>query len=336
MSIGFGFSVGDFLAALKLTSTVIDALRSSSCSGTQYRELLHELYTLESALLRVKRVELHDSQNAERIALQQAAAQCQRTIDGFWDKAAKYQPHLRTGGSGKRTKDGWMKMKWAVCKKEDLETFKADLRGHTGAIEVLLLTVQMGSIALHARKQEENHKTLMGMVQYVSASWMARLTAVSDNVTTVVQQGRQLIEATAQVLRVNIQVFQAVMDIQRFITRIPPQVDRQQPVYFMDAFGRYSPFHLEFVRSAKALIAVLRANCETHNTNPLKIDLGEFVIVDSGTQKVIDLNRNWDECFFPSQRVAMSIVVLQHRTRNKVCPKCGMKGPDVTEKELEW
>ncbi|KAF2810771.1 uncharacterized protein BDZ99DRAFT_462094 [Mytilinidion resinicola] len=83
MSICFGFSVGDFLAALKLTSTVIDAPRSSSCSGTQFRELLNELYTLESALLRVKRVELHDSQNVERVALSQAVAQCQRTIDGF-------------------------------------------------------------------------------------------------------------------------------------------------------------------------------------------------------------------------------------------------------------
>lgn len=29
------------------------------------------------------------------------------------------------------------------------------------------------------------------------------------------------------------------------------QVERQQPVYFLDALGRVTPFHLEFIRSAE-------------------------------------------------------------------------------------
>lgn len=33
---------------------------------------------------------------------------------------------------------------------------------------------------------------------------------------------------------------------------IPGQIDRQQPIYFIDALGRSSPFHLEFVRSPEA------------------------------------------------------------------------------------
>lgn len=44
-------------------------------------------------------------------------------------------------------------------------------------------------------------------------------------------------------------VFQIVMQIQRFITTIPAQVERQEPVYLLDALGRTSLFHLEFVRS---------------------------------------------------------------------------------------
>jgi hypothetical protein len=46
-------------------------------------------------------------------------------------------------------------------------------------------------------------------------------------------------------------VFQVVLDIQNIIKRIPGQIDRQQPVYFIDALGKSSPFHLEFVRSAE-------------------------------------------------------------------------------------
>ena len=69
MSIGFGFSAGDFIAAINLVSTVIDALRESGDSTSEYCELTGQLYTLEAALLRVKRLDLDDSQHAEIIAL---------------------------------------------------------------------------------------------------------------------------------------------------------------------------------------------------------------------------------------------------------------------------
>jgi hypothetical protein len=49
----------------------------------------------------------------------------------------------------------------------------------------------------------------------------------------------------------NIKVFQIVLEVQQAILRIPGQVERQQPVYLIDALGKHSPFHLEFVRSAE-------------------------------------------------------------------------------------
>jgi len=143
MSVGFGFSAGDFIAALQLVGTVLDALRESGDSSTQYRALISQLHTLETALLRVKRLELDDEQHAEVVALRQAASQCQRTIDAFWEKIKKYQPSLRSEGSGNRVRDGWRKIKWAVCKKEDVDRFKTDLMAHTESIELLLTTVQM-------------------------------------------------------------------------------------------------------------------------------------------------------------------------------------------------
>jgi hypothetical protein len=143
MSVGFGFSVGDFIAAIELVGTVIDALRESGSSSSEYGALISQLYTLKSALLRVKRLELDDSQHAEKIALRQAASQCQVTIDAFWEKRKKYQPSLGSRGSGSRVKDGWRKIRWAVCHKEDLLKFKTDLMGHTESIDLLLTTIQM-------------------------------------------------------------------------------------------------------------------------------------------------------------------------------------------------
>ncbi len=85
MSVGFGFSTGDFIAAIDLVGRVIDALRSSGHAGSEYRELISQLLFLETALIQVKELEFEESQYAEAVSLRQAAAQCRRTIDGFWD-----------------------------------------------------------------------------------------------------------------------------------------------------------------------------------------------------------------------------------------------------------
>jgi hypothetical protein len=54
--------------------------------------------------------------------------------------------------------------------------------------------------------------------------------------------------------RTNVQVFAIVLDIQNVIKSIPGQIERQQPVFLIDALGKLSPFHLEFIRSADVSI----------------------------------------------------------------------------------
>jgi hypothetical protein len=71
MSVGFGFSAGDFIAAIELVGTVVDALRSNGSAGAEYRELVSQLLSLESALIQVKKLEFEESQYAEVIALRQ-------------------------------------------------------------------------------------------------------------------------------------------------------------------------------------------------------------------------------------------------------------------------
>ncbi|KAL8868896.1 MAG: hypothetical protein Q9174_004681, partial [Haloplaca sp. 1 TL-2023] len=75
MSVGFGFSAGDFIAAIKLVGTVIDALGNSSKASSELQELLAQLHSLETALRDVKNLEIHESLHAEHVALRQSAAQ---------------------------------------------------------------------------------------------------------------------------------------------------------------------------------------------------------------------------------------------------------------------
>jgi hypothetical protein len=335
MSIGFGFSVGDFLAALKLVGTVIDALRESSNSGSVYRELLNELYSLETALLRVKRIDLDESQHIDKLALRQAAAQCQRTIDSFWKKVQKYQSHLREGGTSSKIKDGWTRIKWAVCHKEDMQNFRAEIAAHTGSIEILLLSVQMNMTTMHARSEQHQYKTLSGRVQELSSQGMSKLATMANGIAKSVQQGRSLLESSAKVLDTNLRVFQMVHDIQRFILHIPTQVQRQQPVYMIDAFNRESPFHLEFIRSAEALISVLKVNFKASGCGPGMIDRGEFLIEESGTQNAIDITKAWETCFYPGQRVAMSMLFKESNVGGS-CPRCRTESHAPSDKEVVW
>jgi hypothetical protein len=335
MSVGFGFSVGDFLAALKLVGTVIDALRESSQAGSSFRSLLDELYALESVLLRVKRLDLNDRNNVGELALQQAASQCQRTIDAFWKKMQKYQPHLQQNGTDSRIRDGWAKVRWAVCKKSDLEIFRAQIRGHTSSIEMLLLAVHMEATTMDASRQDAHNKSLSSKIQDLTFQVLGKLSGIGNSIEQGVQQGKALLEASAQVLQTNLRVFQIVHDIQLFILKIPGQVQRQQPVYLVDAFNRESPFHLEFVRSAEALLAVLKVNVKSAGCDPDIIDRGGFAIEESGTQNVIDLTGQWDSCFYPGQKVVMSVIFKQE-TVGSSCPRCGMDHKESTEQETTW
>jgi hypothetical protein len=143
MSVGFGFSVGDFLHAVDLVATVIDALRDTGHTSTDFRELIKVLLSLETALIQVKRLELDESQQAEHLALKQAAAQCQNTIDGFYKQLQKYQPHLASALPLSNVRTGWMKVRWALCKRQDLTRFRHDLAAHTSSILILLSSLQL-------------------------------------------------------------------------------------------------------------------------------------------------------------------------------------------------
>ncbi len=144
----FGFSVGDFVAALELVGTVIHSLKESGGAASEFRELVHELYGLETALLRVKQLDLGDGDGdkGDYVALTQAASQCQFTIDGFWTKASRFQRHLladAASGPSISIKSAWMKVRWTLCRKEDLAKLKADIGAHTQSILLLLVAVQM-------------------------------------------------------------------------------------------------------------------------------------------------------------------------------------------------
>ena len=336
MAVGFGFSVGDFLNALELVSTVIDAVQDSGSASSEYRELLNQLQSLRTALSQVERLDIDQVQHSELIALKQAASRCEGTIEGFWHKIRKYQPHLTKNiSSHSGLKDKWMRIKWAFCTKDDVAKFKADLLGHTESINILLASIQIHATQIQNTTQHQRQRSLTGMIQHSYLKSMQKWSCVSGHIMTGLQQSKQLLETSAKILKTNIRIFQVVLAIHDKLMKIPGQVERQQPVYLIDAFGRSSPFHLEFIRSPEALLAVLAVDFEKFGAGAMIRDR-EFVLEDSLSKQDIDLDSDWDLCFFPGQQVEMSMILQHSSTTDALCPRCENPCDGDGRKETEW
>jgi len=140
MPIPFGVSVGDFIACLDLIKTVVESLQGAHGSAAQFRSLIASLDSLESALIRVRDVKIHDPDL--KMALHRVAIRCRGSLSNFLEKVEKYEPSLRVGGSASCFKDGMRKIQWAMYAKEDVAFFHDEINGHVQAIVLLLLAVQ--------------------------------------------------------------------------------------------------------------------------------------------------------------------------------------------------
>jgi len=323
MPVGFGFSVGDFISAINLVQTVIDALSASSKSSSELQELFRQLYSLETALREIKQLEVNESLRAEVLALKQSAAQCQSTISNFLSKTKSYQPHLLclNGVSGS-LRGRWKNVKWAMCKRKDVVQFKTDLLAHTESIQLLLATIQMKNVNLGRKSQQSAQRSFGSQVQDSFSSCMRKLSILGNALIDISAQAQECIENSRRIISMNIRVFQIVLNVQKLLMAIPGQIERQQPVYLNDALGRYSPFDLEFIKSPEALISVLSINFKWLGSAAKKIQNGDFSFQDTRTKRDIDLNCPWDECFLPRQQVEMSMIFDRSGLSNTSWPYC--------------
>ncbi|KAN0089507.1 hypothetical protein V8E51_019767 [Hyaloscypha variabilis] len=337
MSAGFGFSVGDFIAGIQLVRDVITSLQASSGSSSAYKALIMELFSLERALLEVKALKRFNHTPDQVDALKCAASQCQLTIDRFMTKVQKYQPSLNAQGSGSKRRDSLRKVQWALCKKEDVASFKAEISGHAIAINLPIATAQFNATTSLTNRSERRHEEHQEATAALAAqiSWPTlAMNSVKTGIEPCLRQGQELLAISKNILQTNLRIFRAVSEIQVFIASIPAQVLRQQPIYFTDAHGLEVPFHLEFVYSREVLHDWLLRRFPNDRE---KIEHGEFALQDLRTKRRLALDDQWVTLFHPGMKVAMDIIYNFHaisRFPLSMCPGCGADSASSDEKGL--
>ena len=171
---------------------------------------------------------------------------------------------------------------------------------------------------------------------------MSTVQNISSTLTNISVLARRCTEDCRRIVRIHFHVFRYILDVQRLLANlIPAQVPRQQPVYLIDAFRRYSPFYLEIIRSPAALVYVLSDNASWFGSASRKILKGEFAIQDVRTKRDIRLVYPLDHCLAPGQQVEMSMIFTKSkihlkRYRIRLCPRCHSKLENYFDEERKW
>ncbi|KMU91884.1 hypothetical protein CIHG_09736 [Coccidioides immitis H538.4] len=193
------------------------------------------------------------------------------------------------------------------------------------------------NLKAHAADKPRDARTAGGMaiVARPGTTDDENITALLKGLTLEQRQFFQLL------LTQNRQLQQSLDDIRHLVrlqTEIPPQVTLQKPVILLDAFGKTAPFHLDFIDSLDAFVAVLKIRSEQAGVRMgglKKLDRREFCIRDTQRRRSLDLNRPWTKIFRPGQNVDMSMV-FRRRLTPTICPECGCQNdPCVEDGEIE-
>ena len=328
MAAGFGFSVSDICMGLKIIKDSIGALNDTRGAAADYSKLVTEVESMQDGLEAVQ--DLQDAgclSEKQSVALDRAVIGCQENVQDFLTSISKYQAHLTNDASGLESK--FRKIKWALCKKEDVAKFREQLARQASSISMLVITFQ-------AKRHLNGTEAVKGGT-VVAKQELTQEDRMIDMLSKMSIEQRQCFMI---VMKQNEELVQTVQDMRRMMqmqTMVPPQILLQQPIVLLDPFGRLAPFHLEFVDSQECFIAVMKARCAHAGVNTAglaKLDNQEFSLEDTRRKRSVDLTRRWEEVWQPGEQYDMRMVF--HRFTNQTlppstCPSCN----EINEEDEE-
>jgi hypothetical protein len=138
---GFGFSFGDFVAAIGLVNDIRKALRETGGAKDEFKRVYVDLQHLEILLDHLNRGTWDQSGDAGHLnAVKGMALTCKIPLQEFLAKMEKYKS-LRSSevrGFRETVDAGKRKMQWGISMKEEVEKFRALIVAKVVAINMLL------------------------------------------------------------------------------------------------------------------------------------------------------------------------------------------------------
>jgi hypothetical protein len=326
MAVPFGFSVGDVIAAFNLIATSARAIRDGRGSSAEYTTFVSELDSLTAGLNVLETLQLQDTAGKEHAAIKSAAYRCQLCIESFLQTIAGYQRWLNPGARGLRA--NIQKIRWAVCKKEDLVSFRNQLVLNCSSLNMLLTTLQV--------KQSQDIVSLEDGCQQVALTTRVAVHNLQTEQETSNDLIKGLSNQQAQLFETLLKEVCHLRMIVQLQEKIPAQIALQKPVVLLDACGQVAPVHLDFVNSAEAFLAVLRIRFKQSGISIRglqKLDNAEYIFQDQ--RAVLSLRQPWQTLFKPGQHVNMSML-FRRKAMIDTCPGCDCENEIEPAGGTEW
>jgi hypothetical protein len=142
-AVPFGFSFGDFVAAIEVIHKVAQALKRSSGAQSNFQQAVADLETLVAVLRQVEALSPTTSSPDIITAIRLCAFKCHPPLDHFLHRVRDYEPRLSRRPKAKtRPVDGitrsFWKVKWALKVEEEVIKLKAAIEPQLVAIGILL------------------------------------------------------------------------------------------------------------------------------------------------------------------------------------------------------
>ncbi|KAM0722482.1 hypothetical protein Q7P37_001923 [Cladosporium fusiforme] len=316
MPLPLGVSVGDFIACVGLIKDIIQALEDSQGSSAKYLSLINSLESLEIALSKVKGVKTTDFREIH--ALEEAARQCGHTLSAFLAKIeGKFHSSLKVGGSGSSIKDNLRKIQWALCSKDDIAHFQAEIAGHVNSTLLLLNTVQVSEIqAVRLHMDQTLGDVQMRLAEQNSLQLMLYIKLL--HCATELQSIMRII------VFANIALFHSILRAARHARSLPATPGFDEPAVLEDAFGRQMLIHTQTITSWKAFDFIIRQRFATNSSLPLPYlaGSGQYVLRRLPTYKEVPRGTSLASAFRPGSRLVMTLCMGYDDEYANQCPGC--------------
>ncbi|WPG98474.1 Hypothetical protein R9X50_00126500 [Acrodontium crateriforme] len=330
----FGFSAGDFLAAITLVYDVVSALRGQATF--EYRELVLELEGLQHALREIEHLPTNAENECAVNAVKVAALMCRYPLVEFQDKLKKYDL-LQSQGSQVRKRDlivgTGRKVQWNLSMPDEVVKLRAYLAAHVGSLNMRLLALGFNTAALTTAKQRQTLDDIEVAVSEIKVNAEANTIVLAESragiggirnilMTTVAPQLQGLLDMVNKIWVTNTQV----MNILTVMSTQPPAVDTkhtwfQEPIRFEDAFGRIIPVPSEYGWSKMEAIILDQFSCGPGHD---KVFAGEYELFDSKDSSKIIAGSN--SIFAPGMSITMAVVIGRYEKADTTsCPKPGCR-----------
>src|SRR5437762_990911 len=121
MTPAFGFSVGDFISAIRVIQKICNSLQTAGGASTQYQRVMVELNGLSNVLHQLEKIEPTEDDAGQVNTLRAMVRACELQLSDFLSKLEKYKASLTPFSTSSTLKAAGRKAQWALEMESETE-----------------------------------------------------------------------------------------------------------------------------------------------------------------------------------------------------------------------